>query len=251
MSLTEGIREVVAPQGSGRVTKSGNDTVQDAIIELILSRQLKPGDLLPNERELVEELAVGRNSVREAIKSLQALGIVTIRHGSGTYVASGSLDPLVGLLSFLSRISLFTDGRDANELVQVREAIEVELIPGAVAKTRPDDLARLRECVEEMEARARVGQPFTDLDMTFHAALYAPLGNRLLSELLRSFWLAYSSIADAVSDRDIDLVRTAADHRRIYDLVAKSDGAGAAEAIREHFDGIRARMRTIDGTYSV
>ena len=83
------------------------------------------------------------------------------------------------------------------------------------------------------------------------AALYAPLGNRLLSELLRSFWLAYSSIADAVSDRDIDLVRTAADHRRIYDLVAKSDGAGAAEAIREHFDGIRARMRTIDGTYSV
>ena len=192
MSLTEGIREVVPPQGSGRVTKSGNDTVQDAIIELILSRQLKPGDLLPNERELVEELAVGRNSVRE-----------------------------------------------------------VELIPGAVGKTRPDDLARLRECVEEMEARARVGQPFTDLDMTFHAALYAPLGNRLLSELLRSFWLAYSSIADAVSDQDIDLVRTAADHRRIYDLVAKSDGAGAAEAIREHFDGIRARMRTIDSTYNV
>ena len=236
MSLPEGIREVVPPQGSGRVTKSGNDTVQDAIIELILSRQLKPGDLLPNERELVEELAVGRNSVR---------------HGSGTYVASGSLDPLVGLLSFLSRISLFTDGRDANELVQVREALEVELIPGAVGKTRPDDLARLRECVEEMEARARVGQPFTDLDMTFHAALYAPLGNRLLSELLRSFWLAYSSIADAVSDQDIDLVRTAADHRRIYDLVAKSDGAGAAEAIREHFDGIRARMRTIVSTYNV
>ena len=245
MSLSEGIRHQVPPQATARIGRTGNDTVQNAIIELIFSRGLKPGDLLPNERELVEELAVGRNSVREAIKSLQALGIVTIKHGSGTYVSAGSLDPLVGLLSFVARISLHTDGRAALELVQVREALEVELIPRAVAQTRPDDLARLEAHVQVMEARAGRGQPFTDVDMAFHAALYAPLGNSLLSELLRSFWLAYSSIAETVGDREVDLARTAADHRLIYELVAKGDGVGAAAAVRNHFDGIRARMQQL------
>jgi len=233
------------PQASARKGRTGNDSVQDAIVELIFSRGLKPGDLLPNERELVEALAVGRNSVREAIKSLQALGIVTIKHGSGTYVSAGSLEPLVGLLSFLARISLHTDGRAALELVQVREALEVELIPRAVAQTRPDDLARLDVHVRAMEERADQGQPFTDVDMAFHEALYAPLGNGLLSELLRSFWLAYSSIAEAVGEREVNLARTAANHRRIYELVAKGDGAGAAAAVRNHFDDIRARMQLL------
>lgn len=242
MSVTQRIASGVGAQALRSAPRNGNSSVQDAIIELIFVRNLKPGDLLPNEKELVEELSVGRNSVREAIKSLQALGIVTIRHGSGTFVGPGSLDPFVGLLSFLARISLQTDGRGARELVQVREALEVELIPRAVEFARPDDLARLHRLVQEMEAAAKRGESFTELDMTFHAELYAPLGNQLLSELLRSFWLAYSSIADAVGDKDLDLLRTAADHRRIYELVAKGDGPGAADAIRRHFEGIRLRM---------
>jgi len=244
MSLSEDSRVHVAPQAFGSA-KTGNDSVQNAIVDLIFSRGLKPGDLLPNERELVEVLAVGRNSVREAIKSLQALGVITIKHGSGTYVSAGNLDPLVALLSFLAKISLHTDGRAASELVQVREALEVELIPRAVAQARPDDLVRLENLVREMEAGAQRGEPFTEIDMAFHAALYAPLGNSLLSELLRSFWLAYSSIAQAVGDREVDLTRTAADHRHIYELVAKGDGIGAAGAIRSHFDGIRARMQQL------
>lgn len=242
MSLIENIQDQIQTQDPSLTSETSNSLLHNSIIELILNRRLRPGDALPNERELVEELGVGRNSVREAIKSLQALGVVTIKRGSGTYVSAGSLDPLVNLLSYLARISLHTDGRAALELVQVRAALEVELVARAVAQTRPDDLARLEALVIIMETRAGLGQSFTDIDMAFHAALYAPLGHGLLSELLRSFWLAYSSIAETIPDRGVDLATTAADHRLIFDLVAKGDGAGAAVAVRNHFNGIRAHI---------
>ncbi len=216
--------------------------MQAAITDLVITRGLRAGDPLPNEAELVQALGVSRNSVREAVKALQALQILTIRHGSGTFVADGSLEPLADLLSFRARLSIETDRRDAAELVQVREALEVELLPRAIAQTRPDDLTRLDRIVTSMEQRARQNEHFSDLDMEFHAALFAPVGNRLLSELLRSFWIVYQSIAASVDDDAVNPVETAAAHRAIYDDVASGNSQLAVEAMRLHFQSVRQRI---------
>lgn len=139
---------------------------------------------------------------------------------------------MVGLLSFRARLSIQSDRRDAAELVQVREALEVELLPSAIAQMRPDDLQRLDRVVSAMEQRASDGQHFSDLDMEFHAALFAPVGHRLLSELLRSFWVVYQSIAASVDDNAVNPVETAAAHRAIYDHIARGDDSSAVAAMR-------------------
>ena len=241
MSMTDDTPWGTPPQ-PGLTPASGVDAVQAAIVDLIFELGLKTGDPLPIEAQLVEVLGVGRNSVREAIKSLQALDIVTIRHGSGTFIAEGGLDPLVELLSFRARLTIDTDRRHAAELVQVREALEVGLLPRAMTLMRPDDLTRLDRILSAMEARAADGEHFSDLDMDFHATLFAPLANQLLSELLRSFWVVYQSIATVIEEDAVNPVETAAAHRALYEQVAAGNAAEAAEAMRHHFRDIRERV---------
>src|SRR5687767_14274056 len=80
--------------------ESGNSRIRRAVVQLILDRRLAPGAPLPTEAELMADLGVSRNSVREALKALQALDIVEIRHGYGTYVRHASMTPLVDGLTF-------------------------------------------------------------------------------------------------------------------------------------------------------
>src|SRR5882757_3657773 len=98
--------------------------LQDQIKNLILRLGLSAGDAMPTEAELAAQLNVGRNSVREAIKALQAVGIVEVRRGLGMYVGKMSLGALVNELTFHTRITL-RDGRTGlAELTEVREALE-------------------------------------------------------------------------------------------------------------------------------
>ena len=69
--------------------------VQEAVKKIILQRRLAVGDPLPTETELMDELGIGRNSVREALKVLEAVGIVDIRHGFGTFVGRTAVDPRI------------------------------------------------------------------------------------------------------------------------------------------------------------
>lgn len=85
---TSGARTMRRMSGESR-----NSRVQREVVQLILDRKLQPGAPLPTEAELMEDLGISRNSVREALKALQALDIVEIRHGYGTYVGRASLTP--------------------------------------------------------------------------------------------------------------------------------------------------------------
>lgn len=229
---------------ASEVPPRGVEGVKQAILELILSEGLNTGDPIPREADLAESIGVARNTVREAMKALQALGIVEIRHGTGTFVDSGSIDPLVGGLSFRGRLSIRSDRRDARELVEVREALESSLIGRVVELARPDDIKRVEEAARAMEQAAQRGEPLTDLDERFHEALFLPLGNRVLSELLTAFWHVYAAVASEIGEENIDLSHTAADHRAIADAVARRDVDGATAAIRAHFEGIRSRLRS-------
>src|SRR5579875_1874705 len=129
--------------------------IQDELMALILDRGLQPGDVLPTEPELIEELGVSRNSVREALKALQALDIVEIRHGYGTYVGHFSLDPLTNGLTFRTLQGIGRDVRAIVEILEVREALEDGLIR-RVAPSIPDaDLADLDRVVKAMADKAR------------------------------------------------------------------------------------------------
>src|SRR3954470_12970789 len=124
--------------------------LQERIKKLIIDRRLPSGAPLPTEPELMEYLGGSRNSVREALKALQAMRIVEIRHGFGTYVGPLTLEPFVEGVAFRAAVRHHQGESSLYELMEVREALEAGLLP-AVARGLPaEDLTVLKGLVQRM-----------------------------------------------------------------------------------------------------
>ncbi len=190
----------------------------------------------------MDRLDVGRNSLREALKALQAVGIVEIRHGFGTYVGQLELDALADGLAFRGQLSLRTDRQAIRELVEVRSALEVGLVPQVIAAADPASLGRVEDALLEMEKAAEGGHTAPDADRRFHDHLYAPLQNRLLAQLLGAFWHVYHELSRQFGELDSTATGVAAEHREIYEAVRAADIPRAVVATEQHFTGIRNRI---------
>lgn len=219
--------------------------IQDELMALILDRGLQPGDVLPTEPELIEHLGVSRNSVREALKALQALDIVEIRHGYGTYVGRFSLDPLTNGLTFRTLQGIGRDIRAIGEILEVREALEDGLIRRVAATIPDDDLADLDRLVTAMTDRAQAGETFPDEDREFHEILYRSLHNQLVSQLLQAFWTVFHRVNSELGGEDPDPAETARRHRAIYLALRRHDVVRAQKAMAEHFRNIDTRVAAL------
>jgi len=217
--------------------------LQADIMELILDRDLDAGDPMPTENELSEVLGVGRNTLRESLKVLQALGVIEIRHGFGMFVAPSNFDALADGLTFRGRLSLRHEGLEALQLVDIRQALESGLIGASITQVSDEHLVRIDAAVAKMEELAAQGEAFTEADAEFHRLLFEPLGNDLLMNLMSVFWKVYRKIHLEIGTGGTDLVDTAAQHRAIYDAVAAKDAPLASELLSRHFDGIRAKIQ--------
>lgn len=224
------------------VRSTASEDVQARIRGLILDRGPVPGSPLPTETGLTGLFGVGRVTVREALKALQALRVVEIRRGSGTFVGSLSLAPLVGGLAFRAAVGHRNGEASLYELMRVREALEAGLIDSVAASAPDEDLAVLRGIVSVMEGEAARGRVARSTDRAFHLVLYRSLGNHLLSEVLDVFWAALDQVRGDTGDGHQDPGITVARHREIVDAVAAGDGTRACAAMRTHFDGIRRRL---------
>lgn len=216
--------------------------IQREVMQLILDRRLRAGAPLPTEAELMESLGVSRNSVREALKALQALDIVEIRHGYGTYVGEASLTPLVDGLTFRTLAQQGDDTGALAEILQIREVLEEGLVRRVAGTLSDAELARLEAVVERMEEAGRAGRPFPELDREFHELLYASLGNALVPQLLGAFWTVFRRVAGVrgwTDDPAPDV--TVRRHRDIVIALRAGDVEGAQKAMADHFRGIEAR----------
>jgi DNA-binding FadR family transcriptional regulator len=219
-----------------------NSQIQREVTQLILDRRLKPGAPLPTEAELMEDLGVSRNSVREALKALQALDIVEIRHGYGTYVGQASLTPLVDGLTFRTLALLGDDAHALNEILQVREVLEEGLIRRVTPVLTDADLKALEEIVVRMEASGDDRPGFAALDREFHERLYRVLGNELVPQLLGAFWNVFHRVAGVRGWTDDPAPEvTVRRHRDILTALRARDVAGAQRAMSDHFRGVEAR----------
>lgn len=215
--------------------------LQDEIKQLILERGLGPGDPLPTESELVDLLGVGRNSVREALKSLQALDLVEIRHGYGTYVGAMSLEPLADGLTFRTLHGMRDSLRSLTELLELREELEAGLIRKVAPRVDAEQLDELDRIVDRMDTGLRRGRQVVEHDGAFHQALYTPLGNELAMQMLQTLWLVYHRLIPMLREmpHPTDLIGS---HRAIVDGLRARDPARAETVLRAHFAEIHARI---------
>ncbi|MGH8878934.1 MAG: FadR/GntR family transcriptional regulator [Stackebrandtia sp.] len=222
--------------------RANQRALQESIKRLIVERGLAAGSPLPTERELIAELSVSRHPLREAMKALEALGIVDIRHGHGTYVGSVSLSGLEAGLTFHSALSARGDLSSIRDLLEVRQVLETGLVPRVLAAYEQLDTAALTEAVEAMEAAAAQGRFEPDADWRFHETLYRPLGNKLVLDLLRVFWRVFHSLDAQLPHEESTPEANAGWHRAILDALDRRDEPALHAAITEHFRGIRARV---------
>lgn len=201
---------------------------------------LGPGDPLPTEAELCDTLGVSRSSVREAIRTLESLDIVTVRHGYGTYVGGLSLAPLVSGLIF--RGSLNQDGtfRTLREVLQVRIALDLGVADELVEAYRDTTNTSLRALVERMRERSRAGEYFTEEDGEFHRQLLSPLDNTIVRQLVAAFWEVHTTCVPMLripTSSDIDETIEAHDH--MLTALEKGDAEAYQQAVAQHYEPLQ------------
>lgn len=217
--------------------------IQDAIKQYVLRNGLAPGDPMPTEPELMSMLKISRNALREAMKALQALGFIEIRHGFGTYVGSPNLDSLQAGLTFRMQRSAAGDLAEVSNLLTVRQALEIGLAREVVDHYHAQDLDHLEQIVQAMESEADVGREFLAHDLAFHVALYEPLGNALVQDLLQVFWRSFHEIDPQLPGPHYSPADAAGWHRALVEAIETGDPALYGDRMRDHFSGIRVRLQ--------
>jgi len=225
--------------------RDGPTATVSAIKDLILARGLHPGDPMPTEAVLVEELGVSRSSIREAVRTLVALDILEVRHGTGTFVGQLSLRPLVEGMVFRGVLIPGDENAMLREIVEVRTGLDLSLAPLMVERLAGDpDTAALRACVAEMKAKAARNEPFPDEDRQFHLLLAQKWGNGLYGQLVAAFWDIHMTVGPslgAAPQRELDV--TAVAHERMLDAAVAGDLEAYRDAVQAHYEPIH-RMLT-------
>jgi DNA-binding FadR family transcriptional regulator len=209
-------------------------TVQESLRSYIEENKLKPGDALPPESFLAQQLGVSRNSVREAIKALESIGILETRRGIGVFVKEFSFQPLLDNLAY----GLGDTLRDVEELRELRRVLEVGLIHKTIDMIGEEDLAALREVTERMRQRAERNESFAEEDEQFHRLLFRCQNNRMLTGLIEIFWRAFYKASNFANLANADPLATWRDHHEIVEAIAARDVERARKRLDEHYAGI-------------
>lgn len=213
------------------------ERVMRQLTGLIERGALNPGDQLPSERELSEELQVSRGTVREAVQFLQALGLVEIRHGSGTFVRL-TTDP--GELREEWREWTIRHAKRVHDLLEIRKGLEPFAAELAAQRAGDQDLAAMEEALAQMQ-RATDSPDVTALvqaDLAFHHALCAGAGNAALSEFADALGEQLVPERGTIWNLPGRPARSLVEHRAICDAVCAGDAEGARRAVLEHLTSV-------------
>jgi GntR family transcriptional repressor for pyruvate dehydrogenase complex len=211
------------------------ENLSQHILEMIQADGLKPGDRLPALAALAQRFSVANPTVREALRRLEATGVVDIRHGSGVYLRDGAdrslmLNPHQGRL----------DERKILELLQARSFIEPQLA-GLTARWCTDGQVEqleviLREAERYLEGNDRA---LHDANAAFHLGIARFAGNTLLYEVVESFTKLYSFEQLVILELYNARSRDYDDHRRIFRAIQDRNPLLAHQLMQRHLEDVR------------
>ncbi|MBO0701869.1 MAG: FadR family transcriptional regulator [Candidatus Dormibacteraeota bacterium] len=215
------------------------DEIVRRLTSYILTTGLRAGDRMPSERELMRQLRVGRSSLREAVKTLSALGVLRVAGGEGMFVGDGT-----GVLTQPVSWGLLIGDHANREVVEARRVIEVALAGQAALRAGGEDIEAIAGRLKALREAAGTAELGVDADAAFHAAIAAAARNRVLSHVLDTLrWLVrdwmrqtFSAAAGPDSYRE---------HVRIYEAIRDHDVAAAEEAMAEHLGQAANRLEQL------
>lgn len=214
------------------------------VVEGVLGR-LKPilhaGSRLPSERELSRSLRVSRPSLREALRTLELMGVVDTKHGSGTQVAGSGSDILRAPLEFL----FLLDRPTIPDLHETRTLLEVHLAGRAAERRTDAQLEEMADALREMKARLQKPSEVTAHDVRFHQAVAAASGNRFLERLMNSLRDEIAGLIDVAWPGTPSMARSYRAHARILGAIRRGDPAAARRAMLRHMELAAEELRHV------
>jgi DNA-binding FadR family transcriptional regulator len=225
--------------------KSVVDRVMDQITGAIINGELKPGDKIPTELELADSFQVGRNSVREAIKVLEAFGVLRIRRAEGTFVSEKfnrrMLDPML--------YGLILRKDSGTEIHDLRQVFDTGVLHVAITKASETAIDAVRLRLEELRLAA-TARPFLldglqTADVAFHEAVVASAQNALLSSVAGyidriTIPSRMETMREIVESGELDAFVEL--HERILHVLEKRDVSRIADTVKDHYQFWRRQI---------
>jgi GntR family transcriptional repressor for pyruvate dehydrogenase complex len=221
-----------------------SDHIVGQIADLISRGALKTGDRMPSEKQLCEKFGVGRTSVREALRSLSAMGVLESHMGDGTFVASGAGRFLEQSL----RWGLLLNAKVVEDLIETRLMLESHNASLAAAKATPEDLERTEESIKLMESSVTDPGRYLEHDLQFHLTIARATQNSILQSLLittRGYlqaWIRETLARPGQAEKRARL--SIAEHKRILRALKNKDSEAARHAMAAHILSSSADLKS-------
>ena len=210
----------------------------------LLSGKLAPGQRLPGERALAAELDVGRSSVREAMRVLEALGLLRAQTGSGPDAGAIILARPTGGMSALMRLQVAGQGFPVEDVVRTRLVLESAAVAELASRSGAVDLSESDELLDAMEVPDLDPEEFLALDAQLHLGLAQAAGNQVIAAMM-------SGLRDSIETYTLQAVpllrswpgtarRLCGEHRAVIEAVRGGDPELASERVTEHIKGYYA-----------
>ncbi len=223
-------------------TTSRSGLVEQQLREYIMGSRLAPGHQLPSENELSGRLGVSRSVIREGLKALEAVGVITTHQGKGSFVSEFDSAAIADNLA----ISLRFDRPSLKDILEIRKTLETGFLSRVAPHLTDDDFQALDEIVHRMRQKLRKSKTFLLEDMEFHRVLYRKLNNRVLLNILEMFWKLFGQIEEGSPHSLSQLSGAVNQHKAIVTALKKGDLTRAEHLLELHFRDAERRINEAD-----
>lgn len=203
-------------------------------IERLIVKKLKPGDKLPAERELAEMLKVSRGSIRDAIRSLELMGLVEPRQGTGTIVRNTGEESLAN--PFANALQRRKEA--VRELLDFRKMLEPPLAARAATHASPEEIAELESILQRQEKKQNQGELTVGEDAEFHYNVALASGNTVILKVIDIVMDLLRETRTRSLQGEGRSQKSYEGHRRILAAIARHDSEAAKSAMLRHIEDV-------------
>jgi GntR family transcriptional repressor for pyruvate dehydrogenase complex len=220
------------------------EQIVQQIEESVLKGTLKPGDQLPAERELAQQLGVSRTAVREAVKTLREKGLVEAYSGRGTFITDGTSQAARQSFDLMVKIG---QQEGSPHLAELRLILEPGIAALAAVRVEEEDLEAMRDAVAVMDRAQRDPEAYIEADLDFHLALAEAAANPLILSLIDSIVGLLREQRIRIFNVEGGPQRGQIHHKRILDAMERRDPEMARNAMRAHLEQVREDSKAPTG----
>lgn len=225
-----------------REPRKRSSYVAEQIIDSIDKGEYEPGERLPSEREISEQMSVSRNSVREALSALQIVEVVETKAGSGTYVRS-----LPNEVNISDALNMAKTGEDLLEVWEARREVEIALTKLAWKRAQADSIAEVKSVLSEMEESAKVADydSYVEANASFHLKIAELAENSYLKKALEALLGVTEEhlLKDMVTDYSTYMQKSLEEHRKIVKVIEGDSPEEVDSVVTSHFQQLEDYLK--------